>query len=151
MIHQFIPERRRIEATPVTFRDADANRRCEVPTVFRASRRVATPVGALALVPHLVLQPPVENAIRHGIAPRSDPGTVEISAHRSNGSLHLSVADDGVARTAPSEHTSGVGLTNTRDRRRQLYGSSQSLTVTTVTPHGRRLEIIVPFREASSK
>jgi two-component system, LytTR family, sensor kinase len=100
-----------------------------------------------AQVPHLLLQPLVENAIRHGIAPRSAPGTVEIAVYRENGTLHLSVADDGVARTVPPVPSGGVGLTNTRDRLRQLYGAAHSLTVDAVTPHGLRVDIAFPFRE----
>jgi two-component system, LytTR family, sensor kinase len=100
-----------------------------------------------AQVPHLLLQPLVENAIRHGIAPRSAPGTVEIAVYRQNGTLHLSVADDGVARTAPPVRSGGVGLANTRDRLRQLYGAAHTLTVDAVAPHGLRVDIAFPFRE----
>jgi two-component system, LytTR family, sensor kinase len=101
----------------------------------------------LAQVPHLLLQPLVENAIRHGIAPRSEAGTLEIAAFRRNGTLHLSVVDDGVARSTPTDRVGGVGLTNTRDRLSQLYGTMQTLTVDTVTPHGLRVDVTLPFRE----
>jgi len=100
-----------------------------------------------AQVPHLLLQPLVENAIRHGIAPRSESGTVEIAAYRRDGTLHLSVSDDGVARSAPPAQKGGVGLTNTRDRLRQLYGAAHSFTVDAVAPHGLRVDIAFPFRE----
>lgn len=100
-----------------------------------------------AQVPHLMLQPLVENAIRHGIAPRSEPGTVEIAAYRRNGTLHLSVIDDGVGRSAPTEQTTGVGLANTRDRLGQLYGTAQTLSVGAVAPHGLRVDVTIPFRE----
>ncbi|NJK42422.1 MAG: histidine kinase [Aquincola sp.] len=108
------------------------------------------PDAMTAQVPHLLLQPLVENAIRHGIAPRSEPGSVEIAAVRRNGSLHLSVADDGVGRAATAVPRAGIGLTNTRDRLRQLYGAAQSLTVDPVVPHGLRVDITLPFREATS-
>jgi two-component system, LytTR family, sensor kinase len=101
----------------------------------------------MAQVPHLLLQPLVENAIRHGIAPRSEPGTVEIAAYRHNGTLHLSVVDDGVGRSTPADPVSGVGLTNTRDRLSQLYGTMQTLNVDAVTPHGLRVDVTIPFRE----
>jgi len=104
-----------------------------------------------AQVPHLLLQPLVENAIRHGIAPRSEPGTVEIAVYRQHKMLHLSVADDGVARAAPPVEHGGVGLTNTRDRLRQLYGASHTLSVDAVTPHGLRVDIAFPFRETVIK
>jgi two-component system, LytTR family, sensor kinase len=102
-----------------------------------------------AQVPHLLLQPLVENAIRHGIAPRSEPGTVEIAVYRDDHTLHLTVSDDGVARAAPTERASGVGLSNTRDRLRQLYGTAHTLTVGAVVPHGVRVAIALPFREVS--
>ncbi len=102
-----------------------------------------------AQVPHLLLQPLVENAIRHGIGPRSAPGTVEIAAYRQNGTLHLSVADDGVARAAPPAQSGGVGLTNTRDRLRQLYGAAHTLTVDALAPHGFRVDIAFPYHETA--
>jgi two-component system, LytTR family, sensor kinase len=107
------------------------------------------PDAMSAQVPHLLLQPLVENAIRHGIAPRSEPGSVEIAAFRRNGSLHLSVADDGVGRVEHTAPRAGVGLSNTRDRLRQLYGAAQSLSVDAVVPHGLRVDITLPFREAA--
>lgn len=102
-----------------------------------------------AQVPHLLLQPLVENAIRHGIAPRSEPGNVSISASRQNGSLHISVLDDGVGQSAMQSPASGVGLTNTRDRLRQLYGAAQSLSISAVVPHGTRVDIVLPYQQAA--
>ncbi len=100
-----------------------------------------------AQVPHLLMQPLVENAICHGIAPSSDIGTVKISAYRRNGTLHLCVLDDGVGRTTPTATGLGVGLTNTRNRLQQLYGRAQTLTVENVIPHGLRVDVSLPFRE----
>jgi sensor histidine kinase YesM len=76
-------------------------------------------------VPNLILQPIVENAIRHGVAPRSAPGHVEISAERAGGVLRLQVRDNG--RGLPDAgrcQKDGVGLTNTRARLQQLYGAA---------------------------
>jgi two-component system, LytTR family, sensor kinase len=108
------------------------------------------PDALAAQVPHLLLQPLVENAIRHGIATRSAPGRVEISASRRNGTLHLTVSDDGVARSAPEQNGTGVGLSNTRDRLQQLYGTGHTLTVSAQHPHGMRVEIALPFRTGDS-
>jgi signal transduction histidine kinase len=77
-------------------------------------------------VPNLILQPIVENAILHGIAPRSVPGKIEVEARRRDGMLRLSVRDNGgglerVSHLA-SQSKAGVGLTNTRERLSQLYG-----------------------------
>jgi two-component system LytT family sensor kinase len=74
-------------------------------------------------VPHLVLQPLVENSIRHGIAPRERPGRIRIRARLREQTLELEVADDGVG--LPEEVHEGLGLSNTRARLRQLYGSAQ--------------------------
>jgi two-component system, LytTR family, sensor kinase len=108
-----------------------------------------------AQVPHLLLQPLVENAIRHGIAPSSAGGTVEIAASRRNGSVHLSVKDDGVgwdtANAAGLGNVNGaghgVGLANTRLRLQQLYGGAHAMRVEPAAPHGLSVEIEVPFRE----
>lgn len=97
-----------------------------------------------AVVPSLALQPLVENAIHHGIAPRREGGAIEIQARRENGSLHLSVADDGVG--ANHERRERVGLANTRSRLEQLYGANHQLTFTDVAPRGFRVDITIPFR-----
>jgi two-component sensor histidine kinase len=102
-----------------------------------------------ALVPSLALQPLVENAIHHGIAPRREGGAIEIRAVRENGELHLSVSDDGVgARHEPRER---IGLANTRERLERLYGERHSLRLTDVEPQGFRVDIRLPFHtEAAS-
>jgi two-component system LytT family sensor kinase len=82
-----------------------------------------------ARVPNMLLQPLVENAIRHGIAPRVEPGRIEIHAQRQNGRLRLDVTDDGPG--APSPVAPGIGLTNTRARLEMLYGAAQRLELTT--------------------
>jgi glucose-6-phosphate-specific signal transduction histidine kinase len=73
-------------------------------------------------VPHLILQPLVENAIRHGLAPRAERGSVWIRARRSGALLELQVADDGVG--LPAQLREGLGLRNTRERLQQLYGNA---------------------------
>jgi signal transduction histidine kinase len=77
-----------------------------------------------ARVPSLVLQPLVENAIQHGIAPTTAPGTLRISARRDGDFLRLEVRDNGpgLART---QSTPGIGLANTRARLQRLYGERQ--------------------------
>src|SRR5262249_36563701 len=82
-----------------------------------------------ALVPFFVLQPLVENAFEHGIARRAGIGRVSVSAKREGQTLHLNVTDDGPGliseeRAFPRE---GIGLSNTRQRLRELYGDQQSL------------------------
>jgi two-component system, LytTR family, sensor kinase len=78
-----------------------------------------------ALVPNLILQPLVENAIKHGIGPRPAPGTIMIRARRVGTMLELAVQDDGVGLSAArlSDFNRGIGLSNTRSRLDHLYGS----------------------------
>ena len=78
-----------------------------------------------ALVPNLVLQPLVENAIKHGIGPRAAPGTIRIRARRVGTMLELAVQDNGVGLSASrlSDFNRGIGLSNTRSRLEHLYGS----------------------------
>jgi two-component sensor histidine kinase len=77
-----------------------------------------------ALVPNLILQPLVENAIKHGIGPRPSPGVITIRSRRVGGLLELIVQDDGVGLSAArlSAFNRGVGLSNTRSRLEHLYG-----------------------------
>jgi two-component system, LytTR family, sensor kinase len=90
----------------------------------RLSVAVDLPPEALCWrVPHLVLQPLVENSIRHGIAPRAEPGQIGIRGRVNGSVLELEVADDGVG--LPAELREGLGLSNTRARLEQLYGSAQ--------------------------
>ncbi len=103
-------------------------------------------------VPSLMLQPMVENAIRHGLEPRTQNGTVTVSAHREDGQLVLRVSDDGVGyaekESATHDGPGGIGLTNTRDRLRALYGDAQSLTIAPGAAGGTVVTIRIPFRTA---
>jgi len=86
------------------------------------------PRAEQALVPHLVLQPLVENAARHGIGPKAGPGTVRIEAGLDRGAVRLSVIDDGVGPSvAARSRGAGVGLANVRARLARLYGDRASL------------------------
>jgi two-component system, LytTR family, sensor kinase len=84
-----------------------------------------------ALVPQLVLQPLVENALQHGIAPRSRAGRLDISAARDGDRLRLAVCDDGpgVAPGFSIAEARGVGLRNTRERLHRLYGERGGLAL----------------------
>ena len=90
-------------------------------------------------VPNLILQPIVENALRHGIAPRSTPGRIEISAKRNNGSVRIEVKDNGPGISAISatngRFREGLGLTNTRARLERLYGEAHRFELAN-DPHG---------------
>jgi two-component system, LytTR family, sensor kinase len=103
-----------------------------------------------ARVPHLLLQPLVENAIRHGIAPRIDPGRVEVSAtsRPDDRFLHLEVRDDGrgVDRDNQISTRRGVGLTNIRSRLEQLYDGEHRFELEAHPDGGTVVRITIPFR-----
>lgn len=99
-----------------------------------------------ALVPNLMLQPLVENAIRHGIAPRAAPGHVVVSAARRGMRLELSVVDDGVGENPRVDHRDGVGLGNTRARLLSLYGSDHRFEARGASSGGFAVHIEIPYR-----
>ncbi len=105
-----------------------------------------------ARVPHLVLQPLVENAIRHGIAPRIEPGRVEISATSGADDrfLHLEVRDDGpgMDRESGTRTRKGVGLTNIQSRLEQLYDGEHRFELENHPEGGVVVRISLPFRRA---
>jgi two-component system LytT family sensor kinase len=103
-----------------------------------------------ALVPDLLMQPVVENAIHYGVSQRSQSGTVVVEARVIGNTLELSVGDDGPGfdTTASERLSNGIGLQNTRERLRTLYGTAASLTIEAVPPTGTQVTLRLPFREA---
>lgn len=106
----------------------------------------AEPVTLDALVPNLILQPLVENAIRHGIAKRAAARSVLVSARKSGGDLVLEVTDDGPGLAqAPSPEGNGVGLRNTQERLRQLYGERQAFEIDNGPLQGAVARVSLPY------
>lgn len=103
-----------------------------------------------ASVPNLILQPLVENAIRHGIAPTPGAGRIEVSAHRENGSLLLEVRDDGPGPPPGGTLREGVGLSNTRSRILHLYGGASKLELAGAARGGTAVRLVIPYRPAAS-
>lgn len=102
-----------------------------------------------ASVPNMILQPLVENSIKHGIGPRSVGGKIQIDAARRNGDLALSVRDNGLGvPTGGVAHlVEGVGISNTRRRLRHLYGDKHSFQLRNGETSGLAVDIVIPYRE----
>jgi two-component system LytT family sensor kinase len=100
-----------------------------------------------AKVPSLILQPLVENSIRHGIAKLSRGGLIEISSTVSNGELKLEVRDNGpgLPTSGPEFLQEGVGLSNTRARLQQFYGSKHKFELLDAPGGGLLVRLVLPF------
>ena len=107
-----------------------------------------------AMVPNLVWQPIVENAIRHAIAPRSGRGHIEMRAQRTGETLQLQVKDDGPGlpsnQNSNGSSSKGVGLANTRERLRQLYGNNHRFELVNGSDRGLVVTLEIPFNPSAS-
>jgi LytS/YehU family sensor histidine kinase len=102
-----------------------------------------------ARVPALLLQPLVENAVRHGIAPHSSAGRLTVRARRLGAMLRIAVLDDGPGfPPAAVVAGQGVGLRNTRERLRHLHGERQHLFVGDAPGGGCLVEVELPYEPA---
>jgi signal transduction histidine kinase len=110
-------------------------------TRLRYEVDVPADLHAFAVAP-MLLQPVVENAIRHGLEPKIDGGNVRFTARREGGDVVIEIADSGVGFAATTR--GGVGLTNLRDRLRLIYGDRASLTVGENGGGGAAVAIRVP-------
>ncbi|GAB3503557.1 histidine kinase [Spirosoma knui] len=95
-------------------------------------------------IPPMLLQPLVENSVRHGIASLIEGGEIQISIQHQNGQLSVEIADTGVGLNGSSADGMGVGLANTRMRLSKMYGSE--LTVVPNNPHGVRVQFSIPVK-----
>jgi two-component system, LytTR family, sensor kinase len=101
-----------------------------------------------ALVPNLILQPLVENAIKHGVSKIDVEGRIQIQARRDGERLVLCVRDNGPrASESVLRAAEGIGLRNTRERLLELYGSEQSFTLRGAEDGGVVAEVIIPFHK----
>jgi signal transduction histidine kinase len=108
-----------------------------------------------ALVPSLILQPLIENAIKYAIAPEIEGGTIRVCAKVVDRKLMLMLEDTGPGvpdvNNIVSQSGSGVGIANTRDRLAQIYGETHELTLKNLVPTGLGITITIPLEHSSRK
>jgi two-component system LytT family sensor kinase len=103
------------------------------------------PNTLVASIPTLLLQPIIENAIKHGLEGRTEGGKITIRAWSDDAKfLHLSISDSGVGIENPEKMIEGIGLSSTRARLREFYGNAASLRIR--NGHGATVELTIPFR-----
>ncbi len=108
---------------------------------------IDVPDGLLsAEFPPMMVQTLVENAIKHGLEPKAEGGTLAVKAEILHGKLAVSVADTGLGFGRAATTGTGVGLANIRERLQLLYGNKASLTVAENQPCGTRVTVTVPYR-----
>lgn len=112
--------------------------------------RNISPRALRALVPSMILQPVVENAIKHGVSAQCGEGSITLEARCEEGMLHLQVGDSGPGFQAPGllEPTKGIGLANTRERLWQLYGTNHRIECGQSLAGGASVTISIPFQES---
>ena len=106
-----------------------------------------------AMVPTFMLQPIVENCIRHGIEPQASPGEIRITSELVEQRVIIRVEDTGVGLSQPRKRkpVSGLGLMNTRDRLERLYPGDHELMITPQEPKGFLVTIEIPFHTKATK
>ncbi len=102
-----------------------------------------------AAIPNLILQPIVENAIRHGIEPHARPGEIEVRAARDRDRLILEVTDTGNGLPAGGQARQGIGTTNTRARLQEMYGDDHRFLLENRPEGGVRARLELPYQTAA--
>ncbi|HEY4090488.1 MAG TPA: histidine kinase [Luteibacter sp.] len=102
-----------------------------------------------ALVPNMILQPLVENALRHGLLDKPERGTLLIVTRRDGDHLHVQIEDDGLG-LPPGGARDGIGLGNTRTRLDMLFGEQATLELSRRADGGTRVEMRFPYREEAA-
>ena len=113
----------------------------------RLQPQITVPEGLYSAdFPPMMLQSLVENAIKHGLEPKAEGGSLSVGAEVIHGKLHVSVADTGVGFAKAATAGTGTGLTNIRERLKLIYGEAGELKIADNTPTGTRVTIVVPYK-----
>jgi LytS/YehU family sensor histidine kinase len=113
----------------------------------RLTTEVDVPDGLLsAEFPPMMMQSLVENAIKHGLEPKPEGGTLKVKGEIVHGKLAVSVADTGLGFGKAATAGTGVGLANIRERLQLLYGGRASVTVAENAPSGTVVTVTVPYK-----
>jgi signal transduction histidine kinase len=96
-------------------------------------------------IPPMILQPLVENAVRHGIGSKLEGGEIRIAAYEKGSGISLTVEDTGIGMNGASRHRgTGIGLTNVRERLKHVYGDEANLQLESIQPSGTRAVVALP-------
>jgi LytS/YehU family sensor histidine kinase len=117
---------------------------------FGERLRIEKEIDAAAMdaqVPTFILQPLVENAVRHGVEPQTTPGLVRVVARRDGDALRLAVEDNGTNHKPGPKSREGIGLPNTRARLKEMYGDRGRLTLTSASDGGFKVDLEIPYHE----
>ncbi|MBA3674940.1 MAG: histidine kinase [Chitinophagaceae bacterium] len=99
------------------------------------------------MVPSFILQPMVENAVKYGVEPYSETGRIEIDVHSKSGKLNITVKDNGKHEFSKINFDNGIGLSNTKERLKQLYGIDHLFTISpNRSGNGVKVSITIPFQ-----
>jgi LytS/YehU family sensor histidine kinase len=107
------------------------------------------PATLSALVPDLILQPLVENAIRHGVSPNAGTGHITLRSRREGDWLVLEIRDNGAGLAPGQTPRDGIGLSTTKARLERLYGDAQQMTLTSLPEGGCVARIRIPYQPTS--
>jgi len=100
-------------------------------------------------IPGMILQPLVENSIKHGLAPKVEGGSITLRSRIHDGRLVIEVEDDGVGIAGTASAGTGIGMTNISERLNVLYGNSASMEVESTPGHGTLVRLLVPIAQSA--
>jgi len=100
-------------------------------------------------IPGMILQPLVENSIKHGLSPKVEGGSITLRSRIHDGRLVIEVEDDGVGIAGGESGGTGIGMVNISERLNVLYGNSASMEVESTRGHGTLVRLLVPIAQSA--